>query len=285
MKTNSTDPNELPAPSPLVLPGYNLPENIFNKGKPFYLEKDPLTGEVDFNSKTPSLNLDESDYEYYDEQPDMFDKSNIDRKDGSLYSHKPSDVNALTPNFHDFLNLPVKYNPDKYVHPLISSSYANTKIQGTVNKYQNHNNYVITTYKPNTKSPPYFVPSRRTTYFTTATTPTTTKTTTTVSTITTATPTRYTSKVPSLLESAMNHPSFQVDGFRKRLPNEGVGSIYLTTPAPHPSTTKRVLSLFEQLFGEYEDEVMTERSTTIKAPLLFANLPSNRNDQQKVGGA
>nr|CAH7722346.1 unnamed protein product [Callosobruchus chinensis] len=174
-KKNVGTSEEIPAPEPLVLPGYNLPENIFNKGKPFYIEKDPETGKIDFNKKTSDVAsklYDENDY-YDDESMEasesikyatktdgqdankggsnnnIYDKSNIDRKDGhidntysSSYPHKHSnDINQLTTNFHDFLNLPVKYNPQKYVYPLISSSYASTKIQGSVNKLHNHKDF------------------------------------------------------------------------------------------------------------------------------------------------
>ncbi|KAJ8949986.1 hypothetical protein NQ318_002395 [Aromia moschata] len=80
----SADSEEIPNPSPLVLPGYNLPENIFNKGKPFYVEKDPLTGKIDFTHKSPSVKLDEDLYDYVDEEPsdNIYDKANINRKDG-----------------------------------------------------------------------------------------------------------------------------------------------------------------------------------------------------------
>nr|CAI5853867.1 unnamed protein product [Callosobruchus analis] len=158
---------EIPAPEPLVLPGYNLPENIFNKGKPFYIEKDPETGKIDFNKKTSDASKLYDENDYYDDESmeasesikheankgttnnNIYDKSNIDRKDGhidnaysSSYQHKHSnDINQLTTNFHDFLNLPVKYNPQKYVYPLISSSYASTKIQGSVNKLHNHKDF------------------------------------------------------------------------------------------------------------------------------------------------
>ncbi|KAF5305851.1 hypothetical protein FQR65_LT07590 [Abscondita terminalis] len=235
--SNSTYDEEIPDPSALILPGYNLPDNIFNKGKPFYLEKDPLTGQVDFESKTAMSNMDEYDYVEEEPSPDIYDKANIDRKDGSLLSHKPSDVNQLTPNFHDFLNLPVKYNPEKYVYPLISSSYANTKVQGNINKYHNHKNYLVTTYKPTyfTVKTPYFNPNNATS--TTSTTTTTT-------------------------ESAKDEIY---------ITTKGINNIYFTTS----SSTKRPLSLFEQLFGEYDD--VTTPSTAkptqpTKKPIDFDNV-------------
>ncbi|KAF2902955.1 hypothetical protein ILUMI_03224 [Ignelater luminosus] len=170
-------------------------------GKPFYLEKDPLTGKVDFDSRTSLLNVDDDEFDYIEDEAvdsKLYDKSNIDRKDGNVGSHKASDVNQLTPNFHDFLNLPVKYNPDKYVYPLISSSYANTK-------------------KP---------PRPTEIYLTT----------------------------------------------------KDVNDVYLTTKRyPAPTSTKRPLSLFEQLFGEYEDDYTPTTEIPAKSPSLFQNLPSNKN--------
>lgn len=282
---------EIPDPSPLVVPGYNLPENIFNKGKPFYLEKDPLTGKVDFETKS-SLKLDDDMYEYIDEEPssDLYDKANIDRKDGSLGSHKPSDVNQLTPNFHDFLNLPVKYNSDKYIYPLISSSYANTKIQGNVNKYQNHKDYNVktSTLKP-TKSPTYYSSSKNSYYPETTSTTTTTTTTTPRST----TEIYLTSKVPDLMNSGMNHPSFHEDFEDYYEPTQkpsddiylttkNVNNIYITTKPPRSTTTKRTISLFEQLFGDYDETVTTTEKT--KPPTLFSNLPSNKNNKNRYEG-
>ncbi|XP_031355902.1 uncharacterized protein LOC116180174 [Photinus pyralis] len=238
---------EIPDPSALILPGYNLPDNIFNKGKPFYLEKDPVTGKVDFESKTSLSDVEEGGFDYVDELPstDLYAKSNINRKDGSISSHKPSDVNQLTPNFHDFLNLPVKYNPEKYVYPLISSSYANTKIQGNINKYHNHKNDIVTTYKPTyyTIKTPYFSHNqldldRKSSVTTPQSRPTTTSTTT----PTTTTP-----------------------------------IVHLTTAkyAP-PSTTKRTWSIFEQLFGEY-DEITTVsvRKTTSPSEDLPTTTPKH----------
>ncbi|KAH1010077.1 hypothetical protein HUJ05_004432 [Dendroctonus ponderosae] len=278
--TNKTDSEEIPNPSPLVLPGYNLPENIFNKGKPFYAEKDPLTGKIDLDHKSPSLKAAEGDsYEYLDDQPsDIHDKKNIDRKDGSISygSHKQADVNQLTPNFHDFLNLPVKYNPNKYVYPLISSSYASTKIQGSVNKFHNHKDSfgvqkTTTTKKPASYHSTVSSYSYRTTQRTMATTP--------VSTTTTTKPTtvrRYpelTTPLVTVLNSSMSHPSFS-DEYeyneevlattasekpRKPSTTQNVRDVFLTTSTQAP--TNRVMSLFEQLFGDYDETVSTTQAT------------------------
>ncbi|XP_050307170.1 uncharacterized protein LOC126743930 [Anthonomus grandis grandis] len=310
-KLNKTEPKkfdseEIPNPSPLVLPGYNLPENIFNHGKPFYVEKDPLTGKIDFNHKTPTLKSNEDNlYDYGDDNAstdDIYDKKNIDRKDGSIsYSgHKHTDVNQLTPNFHDFLNLPVKYNPEKYVYPLISSSYASTKIQGSVNKFHNHKDTfgvhkTTTTKKPLTyfTTQSYFTP--RTTQRTMVTTPVTTTTTTKPTTVKRY-PELTTSTPISIIHSSMAHPSFNEEyeyydettlrsitsTKRAEEPStQNIKDAYLTTKgsintvSTPATTTKRVLSIFEQLFGDYDDTVPTTIATklTSKSPNLFSNIP------------
>ncbi|XP_018332532.1 uncharacterized protein LOC108742024 [Agrilus planipennis] len=283
---------EIPNPSPLVVPGYNLPETIFNKGKPFYLEKDPVTGTVNFSSKTGSSN---EDYDYYEDEvnPEIYDKSSIDRKDGELYGHhkghRPSDINQLTPNIHDFLNLPVKYNPDKHVYPLISSSYANTKIQGNINKHYNHKdeNISYSSYK-STSSPSYSSKTQYSKYNVNNLVKTTEKSTTTITTTTTTTTPRPSIKstrpAPStttssynLMNSFMNHPSYgatQLQITNKPRPNDiylttnNMNNIHLTTrtPVQFTTTTKRTLSLFEQLFGNFDDIELTERPTSSKAP-------------------
>lgn len=145
------------SPQEYVLPGYYT----FNKGEPFYVEKDPLTGAIDFNRKTTPKSAEkdepESDY-FYDDQ---YTEDGIDRKDGSLEgpsNYRPNDIfhspYKISPDLHQFLNLPVHYSSsDKF--PLISSSYANTKIQGTAGSsstYSNHK-YVTTS---STQSPSYY---------------------------------------------------------------------------------------------------------------------------------
>ncbi|KAK5640420.1 hypothetical protein RI129_011231 [Pyrocoelia pectoralis] len=252
---------EIPDPSALILPGYNLPDNIFNKGKPFYLEKDPVTGKVDFGSKTSLSNVEEEEFDYIDEEPssDMYAKSNINRKDGSISSHKQSDVNQLTPNFHDFLNLPVKYNPEKYVYPLISSSYANTKIQGNINKYHNHKNDIVTTYKPTyyTIKTPYFNPNELDSdKKSSATTP--------------SLQNRFSSTIVTTAQ-----PDYNED---ISLTTQNVNDVYLTTVKySAPTTTKRILSIFEQLFGEY-DEITTEDGRKSSPPI--ENLLQTKDKQE-----
>lgn len=215
-----------------------------------------------------------------DESDTIYDKSNIDRKDGNINSHKPSDVNQLTPNFHDFLNLPVKYNPDKYVYPLISSSYASTKVQGSVNKFHNHKDYNIktTTIKP-TVSPTYYSTNK---YFNPSKIISRPIMTTTMVTTLAATkryPSHYVTPKPlNLMNSEMSHPSFSEE-FNHETPSstkkptepvniyittENSNSIYIAPKSSSPSpltTTKRPLSLFEQLFGEYDETVPTTVKT------------------------
>ncbi|KAL3284592.1 hypothetical protein HHI36_018749 [Cryptolaemus montrouzieri] len=272
---------EMPNPSPLVIAGYNLPENIFNKGKPFYLEKDPLTGQVNFSNKAePSMDDDFYDFSEESQQSDdIFHKSNIDRKDGNIGhigSHRPSDINQLSPTFHDFLNLPIKYNSDKYVYPLISSSYANMKVQGNVNKYHNHKTHEtkFSTVKP----PKYTYSSSPTTYSHSFDNHE-------VSTSTTTTRTTSTEAVHNLMSSSVDYPNYneefseeyyehsEVDKNKfetdiKEYPTTNRNQIYLTTSAPQ-ITTKKVMSLFEQLFGDYDETVTTTQAT--KVPSSFSN--------------
>ncbi|XP_065082535.1 uncharacterized protein LOC135704920 [Ochlerotatus camptorhynchus] len=110
-----------------VYGGPVLPSNVFNGGKPFYVERDPSTGAIDFNHKK-TLN-----------QIDLDDKGSYDNKDSHVSDTKDVIVSQSSPNFHDFLNLPVKYSSANFVYPLISSSYANLKYQGS-NKVSNHKN-------------------------------------------------------------------------------------------------------------------------------------------------
>lgn len=271
---------EIPDPSALVVPGYNLPENIFNRGKPFYLEKDPLTGTINFDSKPTLSDIQEEDFQEYEEnssKSNIFDKNNIDRKDTAFGSHKSSDVNQLVPNFHDFLNLPVKYNSDKYVYPLISSSYANTKVQGNVNKQQNHKNYAhLLTQNPTTAS--Y--------YYTSQNLPQT------------VTKENMDSRPSGGLESEDDY-SYEEYDFTTRANTD---HIYLTTARPtvatatttaatttttttttqKPTTTKKPMSLFQQLFGDY-DETETE-ATPVHYMLDNRHISSTTNTPPSAHG-
>ncbi|XP_017844734.1 protein PRRC2C [Drosophila busckii] len=95
---------------------YVLPNQIFNDGKPYYARQDPVSGQLDFTAKKPA-GIEPEFNEVLDP------KEKIVLNSGS------------TPNIHDFLNLPVKYSSNKFVYPLVSSSYANLKYQGSNNNY------------------------------------------------------------------------------------------------------------------------------------------------------
>lgn len=115
---------------------YALPKHIFNDGKPFVVGKDPVTGQIDFSSKKT-----------------VSSSTPNDILDNDTENRRPSDINKIAPNIHDFLNLPVKYSSSKSVYPLISSSYSNLKYQGNNKHYvSNHKDSSSST----TTSPKYF---------------------------------------------------------------------------------------------------------------------------------
>lgn len=120
-----------------------LPKPILNGGKPFYVARDPTTGNLDFNvKKTVGISNDIP----------------ISRKDEIVSSNSKGqhDINSIGHTFHDFLNIPVKYSSSKFVYPLISSSYSNLKYQGNnKNQVSNHKNY-SSTVQTTTMSPKYF---------------------------------------------------------------------------------------------------------------------------------
>jgi hypothetical protein len=101
----SNETQNIPESSPLTAESshYRMPGLFgFNDGEPFYLEKDPITGAVDFSTKTSPVKTEEdedldvggpslknhkiseatstSDDYYYDGEEDS---ENIDRKDGA----------------------------------------------------------------------------------------------------------------------------------------------------------------------------------------------------------
>lgn len=138
-------------------PRYRIPYPFaFNGGKPFSLEKDPITGKIDFEKAPPvkALNYtgryrergdeesedDEDETERVGEESAKSGQEKLRSKDG--HDVRPNEINTYTANFHDFLNLPVHYSSDKYgndKYPLISSSYANTKVQSGANSYSTYN--------------------------------------------------------------------------------------------------------------------------------------------------
>uniref|UniRef100_A0A1B0G848 Uncharacterized protein n=1 Tax=Glossina morsitans morsitans TaxID=37546 RepID=A0A1B0G848_GLOMM len=106
---------------PVISGSYVLPNQIFNDGKPYYASKDPISGQLDFNAKKPA-----------GIEPTANEVVNPNEK---------VILTSSSPNIHDFLNLPVKYSSSKFVYPLVSSSYANLKYQGS-------NKNFITNKKP-----------------------------------------------------------------------------------------------------------------------------------------
>ncbi|KAI5733704.1 hypothetical protein M8J76_014856 [Diaphorina citri] len=131
----------------------------FHNGEAFTVEKDPVTGNLDFNKKeTP-------DYGFYKEE--------IDRKDSKpkipAY-HTPNDIPSnpfkisavdSSPDLHQFLNLPVHYSTSGKF-PLISSSYANMKVQGSATSSSssttgsNHRHYTPSTSTTTSQPPSYY---------------------------------------------------------------------------------------------------------------------------------
>jgi len=187
---NINNDTELPKSSPLIAEsshlGYRMPGLFgFNGGEPFYLEKDPITGAVDFSTKTSSVRTENSedpdrggpslqnhkiseapstsdDY-YYDDEEESDNIDNIDRKDGAFDDNgRPNNMSPYK-NYHPILN-DVNIHGDDHSNykyqaehnnkfPLISSSYANTKFQGTASGInRNHRPYVTSS----TQSPSYY---------------------------------------------------------------------------------------------------------------------------------
>ncbi|XP_055852706.1 inactive histone-lysine N-methyltransferase 2E [Episyrphus balteatus] len=162
--------------------GYVLPNQIFNDGKPFYVGKDPISGQLDFSSK----------------------KAGFETSANEVFDPKEKIViGGSSPNFHDFLNLPVKYSSSKFVYPLVSSSYANLKYQGNNKNYNSKKGQTVlpTSISPSSSSPHYYNLQRNVTKLQPATDSvvyaTTSRTTTTASTTTTTPPPRtYTTRKP-----------------------------------------------------------------------------------------
>ncbi|PSN50575.1 hypothetical protein C0J52_14764 [Blattella germanica] len=180
VKNRQEETENIPEPSPLLADssGYRMP-GLFdlNGGEPFYLEKDPVTGAVNFSvtssgvknnededsSATSSLknhkysdqDHNEDDYYYDDEEVD----DGIDRRDDTAFHrvHHPSSSKSYPPTINDVgtkeegnSNYKQQTNYNKF--PLISSSYANTKVQGTAGGNKNHRPYVTSS----TQSPSYY---------------------------------------------------------------------------------------------------------------------------------
>ncbi|XP_065371325.1 mucin-2 [Calliphora vicina] len=226
---------------------YVLPNQIFNNGKPYYASKDPVSGQLDFNIKKPA-GIDSTVNEVID-------------------PNEKAIITSSSPNIHDFLNLPVKYSSSKFVYPLVSSSYANLKYQGSNKNYiskQKPTHVVQATLAPNYHTANYYtVPTTKltpvapTTPALTSTSSTTTSTTTTTttkkpttastssststtptstSTSTTSTSTTSTTKAPIVqtLVSVQSSSSSQKYTTSTRRPTQSTSTV-----APKTSTTRK----------------------------------------------
>lgn len=261
------------SPHDYVLPSYYS----FNKGEPFYVEKDPLTGAIDFSKRTTLTSSDntdtstsngqstekasalnpDSDYFYDDHE---VEGDGIDRKDGSLQSptvHRPNEIlqnpYKISPDLHHFLNLPTQYSSsNKY--PLISSSYANTKIQGTgssSNTYSNHKYVTSSTQSPFYYTMPttrYSTPKPQ--YLSTTTKATTTSTTVKSTSTTTSQP----------LEEEYENTDYEYEGEESptAIDNQAVPSEYHTL---HPEPTKYTVTTYRPTTYRF-----TTRPTPAAAP-------------------
>lgn len=117
---------------------YVLPEQIFNDGKPFYVKKDS-SGSIDFNAKTTPESLPTPTDAVSTQTTTLSNGTTANQQNGTVKHDISLDNNVRTQNIHDFLNLPVKYQSSKFVYPLVSSSYANLKYQGSNKNYvSNH---------------------------------------------------------------------------------------------------------------------------------------------------
>jgi len=253
---------------------------ILNDGKPFYVQRDPTTGTLDFNSKkTVGVSNDIP----------------ISRKDEIVGgSSKGHDINSIGHTFHDYLNIPVKYSSSKFVYPLISSSYSNFKYQGSNKNHQsNHKNYT-STLGTTTMSPKYFthiitsksytesttkapVPTRR--IFTTSTTeaPKPKSTTTQKITTTTRRPEPTTTKAPETTSTTTKAPETTLSTtIQKTSPT----TIVTTESSEAPSTVKYSSTIiqsnqFPSTFKKYVDSSETRKKFTTRAPEPSPTMPAN----------
>ncbi|KAH8295038.1 hypothetical protein KR018_006282 [Drosophila ironensis] len=219
----------------VISTSYVLPNQIFNEGKPYYARQDPVSGQLDFSAKKPA-----------GIQPEANEV--VDPNEKVVLS------GASSPNIHDFLNLPVKYSSSKFVYPLVSSSYANLKYQGS-NKNYITNKKPTSVVAPVTPPPPSYHSSN---FFTVPTTkltavtptagayyPNSSTTSSTTSTITTVAapsttrgtlpPPRRTSPSTTTTTEATSPPAKYTTTSRRPIPLSTVS----TTPQPPRSSTTR----------------------------------------------
>lgn len=247
-------------------PRYHVPYPFaFNGGKPFSLEKDPITGKIDFEKPVKALNYTNHYQELNeDEQIKDFSKGNSSylmkkkMENKEIEDVSPNEINPYSPNFHDFLNLPIhysfgKYDKDKY--PLISNSYANTKVQSGSNSYSiyNHKPYHGESIIYYSTKKPYM--SKATSITTMTTTMTTLKPT---SSITPNTITISTTSKPIITSTPMTTPIIATTTTTTSPPTTTSTSMKLpvvTTWKPSISTPKRFVDYLE----DYDDILPIEK--------------------------
>ena len=247
-------------------PRYHVPYPFaFNGGKPFSLEKDPITGKIDFEKPVKALNYTNHYQELNeDEQIKDFSKGNSSylmkkkMENKEIEDVSPNEINPYSPNFHDFLNLPIhysfgKYDKDKY--PLISNSYANTKVQSGSNSYSiyNHKPYHGESIMYYSTKKPYM--SKATSITTMTTTMTTLKPT---SSITPNTITISTTSKPIITSTPMTTPIIATTTTTTSPPTTTSTSMKLpvvTTWKPSISTPKRFVDYLE----DYDDILPIEK--------------------------
>lgn len=206
---------------------------ILNDGKPFFVARDPNTGNFDFNmKKTAGI-------------PNDIPRVTKDELSG--FSKSGHDIASLGNDFfHDKLNLPVKYSSSKSVYPLISGSYANLKYQGNnKNQDSNHKNYTSTL--GTTQPPKYYTHIRDHTFTATFKHPTTT------------------AKTPEVTTAA---PTKKVEATTFRAQSTSPVVVSTTTPQPPKTTTIKYSSTivqqnqFPSTFKNYVDSADTRRKPT-----------------------
>lgn len=250
-------------------PRFKIPYSYaFNGGKPFSLEKDPITGKIDFEKAPPLKALNYTHQELVQEsKPDLKSEET---------DVEPNEINPFS-SLHDFLNLPAHYSSDRYESkfPLISSSYANTKVQNGANSYS------ISNHKPYDASiTPVFMPSRKVAApkpapsSTTSTTTTTTTVRTTTKRITTQKPTTTLKPSTTITASTMTPSTKLITTTRTTTPSTTTPS---TTTSTTTTTTEKYTSMIEELeripFSTSEVKATTWKPST-KLPL--------RKEQEKV---
>lgn len=236
---------EVPQRPATLKNGYHPGLFPFNKGEPFVMDPN-LSSVTGFNTKPPPPpaqpnNHQRADDEYYDydakleEVPYDYKGDPIDRKDVlEPKLPRPNDIKPASnknklpqEDIYQFLNLPVKYSSSDYKFPLMSSSYANTKVQGSGSSSLLSNHKMPSTVQPSSAAVPstatpttsWYNPVKTTAFkpMTTTTTATTTTTTTTslpttTTTITTTTPqptTTISTSRPTTTTTTANPPPQQ----------------------------------------------------------------------------